>query len=338
MEIFHSFQEITGFTGAVVALGTFDGVHRGHQMVMKTAIKRAAACGVKTMVVTFTAHPLSVLCPEKEPLRLATIGQKAEYIEAVGIDGLVLLPMSQTLLQESPEEFCQNLLTYIHPSAIVVGSNFTYGAKAAGNTETMKFFMSQYGIPVVALTLLERPGRTTPISSTVIRRLIQMGHMETAENLLGRPFALTGTIVPGDRRGRTIGFATANMLIPINADAVPDSCVPTALIASAPPTVPMPLQNAMVKNNATSAGMGNCIHAHKTVSNAHKIAAIRPPRNNVIALIRRARREKIHEAMISPVPLRPNTRLNCIGLKPNSFCNTNDEEPIYANKPASIKL
>lgn len=123
MEIFHSFQEITGFTGAVVALGTFDGVHRGHQMVMKTAIKRAAACGVKTMVVTFMAHPLSVLCPEKEPLRLATIGQKAEYIEAVGIDGLVLLPMSQALLQESPEEFCQNLLTYIHPSAIVVGSN-----------------------------------------------------------------------------------------------------------------------------------------------------------------------------------------------------------------------
>ena len=125
MEIFHSFQEITGFTGAVVALGTFDGVHRGHQMVMKTAIKRAAACGVKTMVVTFTAHPLSVLCPDKEPLRLATIGQKAEYIEAVGIDGLVLLPMSEHLLQESPEEFCQNLLTYIHPSAIVVCSNFT---------------------------------------------------------------------------------------------------------------------------------------------------------------------------------------------------------------------
>ena len=147
MEIFHSFQEITGFTGAVVALGTFDGVHRGHQMVMKTAIKRAAACGVKTMVVTFTAHPLSVLCPDKEPLRLATIGQKAEYIEAVGIDGLVLLPMSEHLLQESPEEFCKNLLTYIHPSAIVVGSNFTYGAKAAGNTETMKFFMSQYDIP-----------------------------------------------------------------------------------------------------------------------------------------------------------------------------------------------
>ena len=93
----------------------------------------------------------------------------------------------------------------------------------------MKFFMSQYGIPVVALTLLERPGRTTPISSTVIRRLIQMGHMETAENLLGRPFALTGTIVPGDRRGRTIGFATANMLIPINMAIPPDGVYITEL-------------------------------------------------------------------------------------------------------------
>ena len=229
MEIFHSFQEITGFTGAVVALGTFDGIHKGQQMVMKTAIKRAAAGGVKTMVVTFTAHPMSVLCPEKEPLRLATIAQKAEYIEAVGIDGLVLLPMSEGLLRESPEEFCQNLVTYIHPSVIVVGSNFTYGAKAAGNTDTMKAFMADYAIPVEALDLLERPGGTTPISSTVIRRLIQMGHMETAENLLGRPFALTGTIVPGDHRGRTIGFATANMLIPINMAIPPDGVYVTEL-------------------------------------------------------------------------------------------------------------
>lgn len=229
MEIFHSFQDITGFTGAVVVLGTFDGIHKGHQMVMKTAIKRAAAGGVKTMVVTFTAHPMSVLCPEKEPLRLATIAQKAEYIEAVGIDGLVLLPMSEGLLRESPEEFCRNLVSYIHPSVIVVGSNFTYGARAAGNTDTMKQFMGQYDIPVEALNLLERPGGTTPISSTVIRRLIQMGHMETAENLLGRPFALTGTIVPGDHRGRTIGFATANMLIPVNMAIPPDGVYVTEL-------------------------------------------------------------------------------------------------------------
>lgn len=229
MEIFHSFQEIAGFTGAVIALGTFDGVHRGHQLVMKAAKKQAAASGVKTLVVTFSAHPLSVLCPDKEPLRLATMRQKASYIAATGMDGLVLLPMNAAFLAESPEEFCQHLLTYIQPSAIVVGSNFTYGAKAAGNVETMKAFMSQYDIPVIALTLLERPGRATPISSTVIRRLITMGHMETAENLLGRPFALEGEVVPGDRRGRKIGFATANMLIPASMAIPPDGVYATTL-------------------------------------------------------------------------------------------------------------
>lgn len=224
MQVFHSFQEITDCKGAVVALGTFDGVHLGHQMVMKTAMERAAAYGVKTMVVTFSAHPLSVLMPEREPARLATVEQKKEYIEGVGIDGLVLLPMTKELLRESPESFCEQLLTYIHPSAIVVGSNFTYGAKAAGNTDSLTAFMAAYDIPVHALTLLERPGRATPISSTVIRRLVQMGHMETAENLLGRPFALLGDVVQGDHRGRIIGFPTANMLIPtkmaIPADGV----------------------------------------------------------------------------------------------------------------------
>ena len=220
MQVFHSFQEITDCCGAVVALGTFDGVHLGHQMVMKTAIEKAAKKGVKAMVITFGAHPLSVLCPDKEPARLATVKQKEQYIAAVGIDGLVLLPMTQHLLKESPESFCQQLLTYIHPSAIVVGSNFTYGAKAAGNTDTLKQFMAAYNIPVLALTLVERPGRSTPISSTVIRRLVHMGHMETAESLLGRPFTLTGEVVQGDHRGRTIGFPTANMLIPVKM-AVP---------------------------------------------------------------------------------------------------------------------
>ena len=230
MQVFHSFQEITDCCGAVVALGTFDGVHLGHQMVMKTAMEKAAEKGVKAMVVTFGAHPFSVLCPEKGMVRLATVEQKEAYIAAVGIDGLVLLPMTKHLLRESPESFCQQLLQYIHPSAVVVGSNFTYGAKAAGNTDTLKQFMAAYHIPVLALTLLERPGRTTPISSTVIRRLVQMGHMETAEKLLGRPFALTGEVVQGDHRGRTIGFPTANMLIPVKMAVPADGVYITELV------------------------------------------------------------------------------------------------------------
>lgn len=222
MQLFHSFQEVTNCQGAVVALGTFDGVHLGHQKVMRTAIEKAAEVGGKSVVVTFAAHPLSVLCPEKEPIRLATVEQKIQYVAEVGIDALVLLPMTRHLLDETPQEFCRQLLEYLRPAAIVVGENFTYGAKAAGNTQTLREFMASYGIPVMVLSLLERPGRATPISSTVIRRLVTMGHMETAEALLGHPFALRGTVVQGDHRGRMIGFPTANMLIPPQMAVPPD--------------------------------------------------------------------------------------------------------------------
>lgn len=230
MEIFHSFQEFARMEGAVVALGTFDGVHLGHQKVMRTAMEKAKEAGKKAVVVTFSAHPLSVLCPEKEPARLATAAQKIEYISQVGIDGIVILEMSPQLLAETPDFFCEQLVAYIKPSAIVVGANFTYGAKAAGNTGTLREYMQQRHIPVFALTLLERPGRETPISSTVIRRLVKMGHMETTASLLGRPFAVAGTVVTGDKRGRTIGFPTANMLIPAGMALPPDGVYVTAAL------------------------------------------------------------------------------------------------------------
>ena len=230
MEVFHSFQEVTNCSGSVVALGTFDGVHLGHRKVMGKAMAKAAEIGGKSVVVTFAAHPFSVLCPEKEPLRLATVGQKVRYIADVGIDALVLLPMTRGLLDETPEAFCRQLLDYLKPSAIVVGENFTYGAKAAGNTQTLQAYMAEYGVPVLALTLLERPGRTTPISSTVIRRLVSMGHMETAAALLGHPFTLEGLVVQGDCRGRRIGFPTANMLIPKQMAVPPDGVYITEVV------------------------------------------------------------------------------------------------------------
>lgn len=214
MHVFHSFQEITHCGGAVLALGTFDGVHLGHQKVMKEAVRKAAAAGGSAVVITFAAHPLSVLNPQKEPLRLATVKQKIRYIAGLGVDALILLPMTKHLLDETPEEFCRQLVEYLHPAGIVVGENFTYGAKAAGNTQTLQAYMAECGVPVSVLPLLERPGRAAPISSTVIRRLVTMGHMETAAALLGRPFALEGLVVQGDQRGRLIGYPTANMLIP----------------------------------------------------------------------------------------------------------------------------
>ncbi|ERT57126.1 bifunctional riboflavin kinase/FAD synthetase [Megasphaera vaginalis (ex Srinivasan et al. 2021)] len=229
MNVFHSFQEIKGISHSVVALGTFDGVHRGHRKVMEKAMAIGRQKGCLTAVVTFAAHPLSILAPEHEPLRLATVAQKTCYIEEIGIDALVLLPMNRQLIDESPDDFCRQLIQYIQPSAIVVGANFTYGSKAAGNTETLRAFMSRYDIPVHALSLLERPGKASPISSTAIRKLVCMGHMETAALLLGRPFEVEGIVVKGDRRGRTIGFPTANMLLPPHMAMPPDGVYATRI-------------------------------------------------------------------------------------------------------------
>ncbi|EHM43259.1 bifunctional riboflavin kinase/FAD synthetase [Anaeroglobus geminatus] len=230
MEIYHSLEEAKPCKGAVIALGTFDGVHIGHQQVMKTAADEAARAGVPSLVVTFTAHPLSVLFPEKEPLRLATLEQKTEYIRAVGVDGLVLLPVTKEFLNESPEEFCRSLIDSIGPTKIVVGANFTYGKHAAGNIRTLKASMGKAGIPVRILDLVATPAGGHPVSSTIIRCLVKGGKMEEVRELLGHPFELTGEVVTGDRRGNTIGFATANLLVPRRMAVPPDGVYMTTLI------------------------------------------------------------------------------------------------------------
>ena len=134
MNVYDSLEAAAVCRHAVIALGTFDGVHVGHRRVMETAMSEGKRLHVPTLVLTFSAHPLSVLNPLKEPARLATVEQKEEYIRSVGIDGLIMLPMTQELLNQSPEDFCACLIKYLAPSEIVVGTNFTYGKKAAGNT------------------------------------------------------------------------------------------------------------------------------------------------------------------------------------------------------------
>ena len=229
MEIYHSFAEIKACRHAVVALGTFDGVHSGHRQVIQTAIDEAAALGVTSLVITFSAHPLSVLAPEREPLRLATLEQKIEYIEQLGVDGILILPVTRELLGESPEDFSRSLLTYVQPTEIIVGTNFTYGRGAAGDAAALTVFMKAEGVPVKALALLGAPGRERPVSSTVIRECVASGRMEEAASLLGRPFEMTGEVVKGDRRGNAIGFATAKMLIPVHIALPPDGVYATTV-------------------------------------------------------------------------------------------------------------
>lgn len=223
MKVFHSFEEIKDCPNAVVALGTFDGVHLGHKKVMQTAIDKARKISGTAVAVTFSGHPFSVICPQREPLRLSTIEQKVRFIANAGMDAVVLLPMNEALIAQSHADFSSRLLKYLQPRGIVVGENFTYGSRAAGNTKTLAHvFSEEQGIPVIVLKLLESPGKATPISSTVIRKAVDLGHMEMARMLLGRPYEIEGEIVHGDHRGHNIGFPTANMLIPEQMAVPPD--------------------------------------------------------------------------------------------------------------------
>ena len=223
MELFHSFEDITGCPKAVVALGTFDGVHLGHQKVMQAAIDKARSIGGTAVCVTFSGHPFSILAPQREPLRLSTIEQKMRFIAELGMDAMVLLPMNEQLIAQSHQEFSERLLRYLQPQGIVVGENFTYGSRAAGNTKTLAhIFSEEHGIPVIILPLLESPGKSIPISSTVIRKAVDLGHMEMARMLLGRPYEIEDTVVHGDERGRHIGFPTANMHVPERMAIPPD--------------------------------------------------------------------------------------------------------------------
>ena len=154
MNVYDSLEAAAVCRHAVIALGTFDGVHVGHRRVMETA-------------------------------------------------------MSEGKRLHVPEDFCACLIKYLAPSEIVVGTNFTYGKKAAGNTETLVQSMGDAHIPVRVLDLVEAPQSDYPVSSTVIRGLIAKGEMQEAMTLLGRPFELRAEVVSGDRRGRTIGFPTA---------------------------------------------------------------------------------------------------------------------------------
>jgi riboflavin kinase / FMN adenylyltransferase len=193
-----------------IALGSFDGVHRGHQEVILRAIARAHRDGIASAVVTFQPHPMRVVAPERAPLELSSPARRAALVEDLGPDELVLVRFTRELAALGPEEFVDEiLLERLGVRHVVVGENFRFGHKAAGTPELMAERGAPHGMTVEAVPLLELDGDA--VSSSRIRRLLAGGDVEHAERLLGRAPWIEGAVVPGDRRGRTLGFPTANL-------------------------------------------------------------------------------------------------------------------------------
>jgi riboflavin kinase/FMN adenylyltransferase len=200
----------------VVTIGNFDGVHLGHQHVVRRAgevARELDADGV--VVVTFDPHPMAVLRPEHAPPTLTTIEDRLALLEQAGADDVLVLPFSREVAEWTPEQFIDRVLVdALHAKAVVVGANFRFGNRAAGDVATLRAAGESHDFLVDGVML---DGGPQVWSSTYVRNCLATGDVAGAAEALGRPFTVHGVVVEGDKRGRDLGFPTAN--VPTNAVA-----------------------------------------------------------------------------------------------------------------------
>lgn len=206
------------YPATVIALGTFDGLHLGHTDVINTAKDYAERSGLKLAVFTFSNHPLALIRPDLVPVRIISAEEKIKLLESFGVDYLINIPFTEDFAALSPDEFLERLDCFNY-RCLVVGENFTYGFLGSGKTETLERSGRKNGFDVIVRPLVKMNGNV--VSSTGIRNLIQAGHIEYANRMLGRAYAITGTIVHGEQRGRKLGFPTANIELLHGEMAVP---------------------------------------------------------------------------------------------------------------------
>lgn len=206
------------YPATVIALGTFDGLHLGHTDVINTARDYAERSGLKLAVFTFSNHPLALIRPDLVPVRIISAEEKIKLLESFGVDYLINIPFTEDFAALSPDEFLDRLVCFNY-RCLVVGENFTYGFLGSGKTETLERSGRKNGFDVIVRPLVKMNGNV--VSSTGIRNLIQAGHIEYANRMLGRAYAITGTIVHGEQRGRKLGFPTANIELLHGEMAVP---------------------------------------------------------------------------------------------------------------------
>jgi riboflavin kinase/FMN adenylyltransferase len=213
----------------VVTIGVFDGVHRGHQQIIGHTVERARQAGIASVVVTFDPHPSEVVRPGSHPAILTESSRKAELIEALGVDVLCVIPFTVDFSRLSAETFVHDVLVeHLHASAVVVGENFRFGHKAAGDVGLLTRLGRTFGFTVEGAPLISSDA--TDLSSTYIRSCVDAGDVVAAAAALGRPHRLEGIVVRGDRRGREIGFPTANLSLAAHV-AVPADGVYAAWLA-----------------------------------------------------------------------------------------------------------
>jgi riboflavin kinase / FMN adenylyltransferase len=212
--VFNSIEEWASHSGdarrTAVTVGNFDGLHLGHQEILQSVLERARTTGQRAAVITFDPHPMRVLRPDRAPLMIQTLAQRLAGFEQMGLDAALVLRFDQALSVVSPEEFIERILVGgLRAGAILVGANFRFGHRGAGDVRLLGEFGKRDGFDVEIVPPVEVGGQI--VSSTAIRGAVASGDVAGAIPLLGRAFSLTGEIRAGAGRGRTILFPTLNL-------------------------------------------------------------------------------------------------------------------------------
>ena len=194
----------------VLALGTFDGVHRGHQKLLETGKAYATGHGIPLRACSFDRHPLEVLCPEKAPKLLTTLAEKTELMQQCQVDELLLMPFTRETADREPEDFLQQLRDSVILRAVVAGWNYTFGKGGRGNAEMLREDGRKHGYRVLIVPPV-KDGTGEIISSSLVRSRLQEGKIEDAEKLLGHHYSLRGRVTDGKHMGHRIGMPTANV-------------------------------------------------------------------------------------------------------------------------------
>jgi riboflavin kinase/FMN adenylyltransferase len=198
---------------SAVSIGNFDGVHCGHARLLGRLVEHARALGVPCAVVTFQPHPLKVLRPDKAPVPITSLEEKARRLELLGVDALLVLRFDERLAQMEPLPFLEEVIVaQLHPRLLVVGHDFNFGKDRKGTLELLQGFCAGRGIELEVVEPVESGGRR--VSSSEIRQTLARGDLPAANALMGHPYRVEAVVIQGARRGQTLGFPTANLQVP----------------------------------------------------------------------------------------------------------------------------
>ncbi|MFZ6004943.1 MAG: bifunctional riboflavin kinase/FAD synthetase [Actinomycetota bacterium] len=219
MEVLRDVEACRPGAGSVVTIGAYDGVHLGHQAVIREVRRRAEAAGLASAVVTFDRHPAAVVRPESAPRLLTDLEQKLELLEATGVDRCLVIAFDEARSKEPADEFVREVLVgALGARAVIVGEDFHFGHQRKGNVALLAEMGADLGFEVTGLELVDPRGRPAGpaerASSTAIRHALVEGDLALAQSMLGRPYEVRGIVAHGDKRGRELGFPTANVSVP----------------------------------------------------------------------------------------------------------------------------